>query len=60
MTMKSDMGGAAAVLARCQRIARLGVRGRVTAIAPPPRTCRADATKPGDVLTIRTARPSRC
>ena len=53
-TMKIDMAGAAAVVAATAAIARLGLPIRVTAIA-----CLAenmpsgDATRPGDVLTIR-------
>ena len=54
MTMKCDMGGAAAVVAAINAIARLGLNIKVTAFA-----CLAEnmpsgsATRPGDVLTMR-------
>ncbi|HSI26086.1 MAG TPA: leucyl aminopeptidase [Aeromicrobium sp.] len=53
-TMKIDMAGAAAVVGATAAIARLGLPIRITAIA-----CLAenmpsgDATRPGDILTIR-------
>lgn len=54
MTMKSDMGGAAAIVAATVAIARLGLPVAVTAFA-----CIAEnmpsgsAIRPGDVLTMR-------
>lgn len=54
MTMKCDMGGAAAVVSAINAIARLGLKIKVTAFA-----CLAEnmpsgsATRPGDVLTMR-------
>ncbi len=54
ITMKTDMSGAAAVLAAVSACAELGVRVRVTAIAPTTENMPGGrATKPGDVLTIR-------
>lgn len=55
MTMKCDMGGAAAIVAATHAIARLGLPIRVTAFA-----CIAEnlpsgsATRPGDVLQMRS------
>ncbi|MTB87532.1 leucyl aminopeptidase [Aeromicrobium senzhongii] len=55
MTMKCDMGGAAAIVAATNAIARLGLPIRVTAYA-----CIAEnlpsgtATRPGDVLRMRS------
>lgn len=55
MTMKCDMGGAAAIVAATHAIARLGLPIRVTAFA-----CIAEnlpsgtATRPGDVLRMRS------
>ncbi|MET1132723.1 MAG: leucyl aminopeptidase [Aeromicrobium sp.] len=55
MTMKCDMGGAAAIVAATTAIARLGLKIRVTAFA-----CIAEnlpsgtATRPGDVLRMRS------
>ncbi|WP_313407170.1 leucyl aminopeptidase [Aeromicrobium sp.] len=55
MTMKCDMGGAAAIVAATHAIARLGLPIRVTAFA-----CIAEnlpsgsATRPGDVLHMRS------
>lgn len=55
MTMKCDMGGAAAIVAAIDAIARLGLKIRVTAFA-----CIAEnlpsgtATRPGDVLHMRS------
>ena len=55
MTMKRDMGGAAAIVAVTTAIARLGLPIRVTAFA-----CIAEnlpsgsATRPGDVLRMRS------
>jgi len=54
VTMKTDMSGAAAVLATLSACADAGVRVRVTAIAPMTENMPGGrATKPGDVLTIR-------
>jgi leucyl aminopeptidase len=57
ITMKTDMSGAAVVLAAVSACAELGVRVRVTAIAPTTENMPGGrATKPGDVLTIRNGR----
>ena len=57
VTMKTDMSGAAAVLATVSACGALGVRVRVTAIAPVTENMPGGrATKPGDVLTIRNGR----
>jgi leucyl aminopeptidase len=54
MTMKTDMTGAAIVMAATSVASRLGLRVRITAIAPLTENLVGDkATKPGDVLTIR-------
>ncbi|MHB8681152.1 MAG: leucyl aminopeptidase [Acidimicrobiales bacterium] len=54
MTMKTDMSGAAAVLATVAACGELGSRIKVTAIAPVTENMPGGrATKPGDVLTIR-------
>ena len=54
ITMKTDMSGAAAVLSAVSACGELGVRVRVTAIAPTTENMPGGrATKPGDVLTIR-------
>ncbi len=54
MTMKTDMSGAATVLATVSACAELGVGVRVTAIAPITENMPGGrAIKPGDVLTIR-------
>jgi leucyl aminopeptidase len=53
-TMKTDMSGAAAVLAALSACGELGVRVRVTVIAPMTENMPGGrATKPGDVLTTR-------
>jgi len=53
-TMKTDMAGAAAVIAALSACADLGVRVRVTAVTPVTENMPGGkATKPGDVLTIR-------
>ena len=53
-TMKTDMSGAAAVLGAVSACGELGVRIKVTAIAPATENMPGGrATKPGDVLTIR-------
>jgi leucyl aminopeptidase len=57
VTMKTDMSGAAAVLAAVYACGELGVRVRVTAIAPMTENMPGGrATKPGDVLTARNGR----
>jgi leucyl aminopeptidase len=54
MTMKTDMTGAAVVMAVTSIASRLQLPLRVTAIAPLTENLVGDkATKPGDVLTIR-------
>src|SRR5579872_4582000 len=56
-TMKTDMSGAAAVLAALSACGELGVRVRVTAITPMTENMPGGrATKPGDVLTIRNGK----
>jgi leucyl aminopeptidase len=53
-TMKTDMSGAAIVLGALSACADLGVRVRVTAIAPITENMPGSrAIKPGDVLTMR-------
>ena len=53
-TMKTDMSGAAIVMAALSACADLGVRIKVTAIAPIAENMPgARALKPGDVLTMR-------
>jgi leucyl aminopeptidase len=57
MTMKTDMTGAATVLAVTSAAARLGLQVKVTAIAPMTENLIGPrATKPGDVLTIRNGK----
>ncbi len=52
--MKTDMSGAAVVMAALAAVARLGVPVRVTAIAPMAENVIGErALKPGDVLTTR-------
>ena len=54
MGQKTDMSGAAIVLAALDVLSELGVRVRVTAIAPMTENLTGDkAIKPGDVLAIR-------
>jgi leucyl aminopeptidase len=56
-TMKTDMGGAAAVLAAVDAIAALGGRIPITAWAPMTENLPSGtATKPGDVLTARNGK----
>ena len=56
-TMKTDMSGAAVVMAALSACGDLGVRVRVSAIAPVTENMPGGrATKPGDVLTIRNGR----
>jgi leucyl aminopeptidase len=53
-TMKTDMGGAAAVMATMDAAAALGARIRLTAFAPLTENMPGgSAIKPGDVLTTR-------
>lgn len=54
MTMKTDMSGAAIVMAALSIASRLNLQLKVTAIAPMTENLPSDrAVKPGDVLTIR-------
>jgi len=54
MAMKTDMSGAAIVMATLSVVARLGLPVRVTAIAPMTENLSGDrAMRPGDVLTTR-------
>jgi leucyl aminopeptidase len=54
MDMKTDMSGAAIVMAALSIASRLSLAVKVTAIAPMTENLPSDrATKPGDVLTIR-------
>lgn len=56
-TMKTDMGGAAAVLSALDAAAALGARVRITAITPLTENMPGgSATKPGDVLTARNGK----
>jgi len=56
-TMKTDMGGAAAVLAAIDAIAALGGRIPITAWAPMTENMPSgSATKPGDVLITRSGK----
>jgi len=56
-TMKTDMGGAAAVLAAVDAIAALGGRIPITAWAPMTENMPSgSATKPGDVLITRSGK----
>ncbi len=56
-TMKTDMSGAAAVIAALSACGDLGVRVRVTALTPVTENMPGGrATKPGDVLTIRNGK----
>ena len=55
--MKTDMGGAAAVLGAVDAAAALGARIRITAITPLTENMPSgSATKPGDVLTARNGK----
>ncbi len=57
MTMKTDMSGAAAVLATMSALPALGARVRVVGILPITENMPGGtATKPGDVLRIRNAK----
>jgi len=54
MTMKCDMGGAAAVVAATFAVAELGVPVRITAFTSMAENMPSgSATRPGDVLTMR-------
>lgn len=54
MSMKMDMGGAAAVLGAMSAMAAVGVKTRVHGYIPlTDNMLGGDATRPGDVLTIR-------
>ena len=56
-TMKTDMSGAAAVLAAIQAIARLGLPVKVLGLTPLTDNMPGPlATKPGDVLTTRNGK----
>ena len=56
-TMKTDMGGAAAVFCAFDAAAALGSRIRITAIAPLTENMPSgSATKPGDVLATRNGK----
>jgi leucyl aminopeptidase len=56
-TMKTDMGGAAAVLSAMDAAAALGSRIRITALTPLTENMPSgSATKPGDVLTARNGK----
>jgi len=56
-TMKTDMGGAAAVLGAVDAIAALGARIRITALTPLTENMPGgSAIKPGDVLTARNGK----
>ncbi|MHB1709780.1 MAG: leucyl aminopeptidase [Acidimicrobiales bacterium] len=56
-TMKTDMGGAAAVMCALDAIAALGTRVRVTALAPLTENMPSgSAIKPSDVLTVRNGK----
>lgn len=56
-TMKTDMGGAAAVMAAVDAAAALGARVRITAIVPLAENMPSgSATKPGDVLVARNGK----
>jgi leucyl aminopeptidase len=57
MTMKCDMGGAAAVVSATYAIAELGLPVAVTAYAALAENMPGgDATRPGDVLTMRNGK----
>ena len=57
MTMKTDMGGAAAVIATMSVLAELGCKTRVIGIAPTTENMPGGAAiKPGDVLKARNGK----
>ena len=56
-TMKTDMGGAAAVMCAVDAAVAMGARIRISAIAPLTENMPGgSATKPGDVLTTRNGK----
>jgi leucyl aminopeptidase len=56
-TMKTDMGGAAAVLGAVDAVAALGSRIRITVLTPLTENMPSgSAVKPGDVLTARNGK----
>jgi leucyl aminopeptidase len=57
MTMKNDMGGAAAVLGAFSAMAAMAPRSRVSGYLPlTDNMINGDATRPGDVLKIRNGK----
>ncbi len=57
MTMKCDMGGAAAVIGAMSVLSELGVTAKVRAFVPmTDNMLGGDATRPGDVLKIRNGK----
>ncbi|MCP3855987.1 MAG: leucyl aminopeptidase [Actinomycetia bacterium] len=57
MTMKTDMAGAAAVIGAMEAIAQVGPPVEVTAyVAATDNMTGGDATRPGDVLTLRNGK----
>ena len=57
MTMKSDMGGAAAVIGAMSALKAVGAKVRVRAYVPmTDNMLGGDATRPGDVLKIRNGK----
>lgn len=57
MTMKSDMGGAAAVIGAMSALKAAGAKARVRAYLPmTDNMLGGDATRPGDVLKIRNGK----
>jgi len=57
MTMKCDMGGAAAVIGAMSVLSELDVKARVRAFVPmTDNMLGGDATRPGDVLKIRNGK----
>ncbi len=57
MTMKGDMGGAAAVIGAMSALKAAGVKARVRAYLPmTDNMLGGDATRPGDVLKIRNGK----
>lgn len=57
MTMKCDMGGAAAVIGAMSALKAVGAKVRVRAYVPmTDNMLGGDATRPGDVLTIRNGK----
>ena len=57
MTMKGDMGGAAAVIGAMSALKAAGVKARIRAYVPmTDNMLGGDATRPGDVLKIRNGK----